>query len=774
MHPFVAQLERAAGFARDDAPSVRLEKLKALVAPAARADEDVALIADLLSLPRMDNCSAALDGLTPQRKKERLFHALLQQFESLARQTGVLMIFEDVHWIDPTSRELLDLIIERAARAAVLLVVTFRPEFQAAWVGAHLTTLTLNRLDQAAGTAMVEGVAGRERLSEAIVAEIVGRTDGVPLFVEELTKAVLEAGGRDALLARTAPTSPTVPATLHASLMARLDRLGAAAKEIAQVGAVIGREFPYELAAAVAGPSEADLLTGLDKLTDAGLVFRRGTPPDAVYLFKHALIQEVAYGTVLRGRKRELHASIAAVLQERSPEIAETQPEVLAHHFTEAGLAEQATAYWRRAGERAVRRSANVEAVKHFTRALELLATRPETPERLDEELKLQLALAVALIATKGYAAVEVEAAYRTAQHLSERLGKTSDAFPIVRGLWNCNNVRGELRKALPLADRVLAMAEKEGDPLRRALGHRALGTSLYYTGQFTEAIKHVQAGARIDDGIGDDHAAYLALYGERAAITCRIYASMSLCFLGRLDTAVERAEEALGLARTLASAPMICFALHAGNTARLFRHQYGLLLQSATEMLDLATEHGVTQWRVAGLIYLGFARVTLGRHEQGLVDLERGIEGWSAIGARLSESHLVGLLAAAQAAAGRIDEALCSLDRADAAVGDLGEHYYEAELLRLRAEFLRAKHGSEANGQAERLLGRALARAETQRAKFLQLRTATSLARLWRDQGKRTEARDLLAPVYGWFTEGLATQDLKEAKALLNELCTS
>ena len=402
--PFIVQLERAAGFARDDTVEAKLGKLRALLAPGTRDDDDIALLSELLSLPS----SAADLNLSPQRKREKLFEALLNQLEAEARRRPVLMVFEDAHWIDPTSRELLDLTVDRVRRLPVLLAITFRPEFQPPWGGrSHVTILALNRLGERDGAALVQELAGNAALTADIVAEIVERTDGVPLFVEELTKAVLESAGQGdrvaAVLATTSLAALSVPATLHASLMARLDRLGPVAKEVAQIGAVLGREFAYELIEPVAQRDETELQAALGQLSDAGLLFCRGAAPHSSYLFKHALVQDAAYGTLLRARRQELHARVAAVLEQHFADLVERQPELLAHHLTAAGDTERAVDQWLKAGQHAAARSAHLEAIRHFERGLAALAALPEGPARDGREIELQLARGLSLFTAEGF-----------------------------------------------------------------------------------------------------------------------------------------------------------------------------------------------------------------------------------------------------------------------------------------------------------------------------------------------------------------------------------
>ena len=410
LYPTISQLERAAGFERNDAPDAKLEKLSSLLGASLARERQTQIIAELLSIPTGDRYAPL--NASPQRKKEKSFEALLAQLELLARERPVLMEYEDVHWIDPSSRELLDMIVDRVARLPVLLIITFRPEFQPPWIGqAHVTNASLNRLSRRDGAALVGSVAGSKPLPDEIMEEIVERTDGVPLFVEELTKAVLEAGVDDHGGRGTVSTVPlpalAVPATLHASLMARLDHLGPVAKEVAQMGAAIGREFAYELLAPVARISDGQLQVALGALSDAGLVFCRGTPPQAIFLFKHALIRDAAYGSLLRAQRQRLHACIVALLEEDFQETCKNQPELLGHHSVEAGLVEKAIGYWIKAGQLSLTRSALTEAVAQLRKGLILIESLPEGASRLQQELDLQIALGKAMIATKGYGALD-------------------------------------------------------------------------------------------------------------------------------------------------------------------------------------------------------------------------------------------------------------------------------------------------------------------------------------------------------------------------------
>ena len=499
LYPFIAQLERAAGFARDDTVEAKLDKLQALLAPSTRDDDEIALLSELLSLPS----SAADLNVSPQRKREKLFEALLDQLEAEARQRPVLMVFEDAHWIDPTSRELLDLTVDRVRRLRVLLVITFRPEFQPPWGGrAHVTSLALNRLGERDGEALVHKLAGNAALSSDIVAEIVERTDGVPLFVEELTKAVLESAAQGdrvaAVLATTSLAALSVPATLHASLMARLDRLGPAAKEIAQIAAVLGREFAYELIEPVAQRHQRELQAALDQLGDAGLLFCRGTAPHASYLFKHALVQDAAYSTLLRGRRQELHARVAAALEQHFSDLVERQPELLAHHLTAAGDTERAVDQWLKAGQHAAARLAYLEAIAHLERGLGLLHSLPESPVRNGLEIELQLALGLCLYPTKG--GVEAKPRYMRALDLAERSGEPQQRFEALYGVWQSTRTSGGIAAASPLSERLLRMAEREGDDGLRLQAHHSVWSTWSFGGDPAKTREHADAGRLLYD----------------------------------------------------------------------------------------------------------------------------------------------------------------------------------------------------------------------------------------------------------------------------------
>ena len=533
LHPIITQLERAAGFAPDDEPETKLAKLERLLGQAtSHLDEAVPLIAALLGVPSGELCQAL--NLSPQQQKQRTLEVLMEQLAGLARNRPVLDVYEDAHWAGPSTLELLDLLVERVRTLPVLAVLTYRPEFIPPWTGyAHVTSLTLSRLGQRHGAQMIERLTGSKPLPGEVLQQILAKTDGVPLFVEELTKAVLESGLLKDEGGYYAPMGPlrslAIPATLQDSLMARLDRLGPV-KEVAQIGAVIGREFSHELLAAVAPLDEAKLQDALRQLTDAELVFRLGTPPEASYSFKHALVQEAAYQSLLRSSRRQVHARIAQALEEHFPGIGETQPEVLAHHLTAAGLREQAITYWERAGRHAAGRFANPEAIGHFTAALELIEALPEGETRDRQELRLQVALTVPLIAAYGFGSTEVERCAKQAKELSDRLSDAESRFTVTRAVWNSSLLRRPVPDTVALSAELLLLAEAAGDPAKLAVACRSRGYSLLVACQLDASRDHLARGIELADPVSD---ARFRAYGEHPAMVCRTYAAQTLTILG-------------------------------------------------------------------------------------------------------------------------------------------------------------------------------------------------------------------------------------------------
>jgi class 3 adenylate cyclase/predicted ATPase len=753
LHPFVDQLGRVSGFASDDPPAARLGKLEALLAGTASPDEDVAFIADLLSLPASER--HPLPTLGPQRKKERTLGALTRQLEGLARQQPVLLVFEDAHWVDPTSRELLDLTIERVRNLPALLIMTFRPEFQPPWTGQpQVTMLALNRLDRRDRSVLVAQLAGGKALPDEVVDQIVDRTDGVPLFIEELTKSVLES------------SVPLVgiPTTLHDSLMARLDRL-ASVRLVAQIGAAIGRQFPYVLLRAVSNLPEDELQASLARLVASELVFQRGAPPDAFYTFKHALVQDAAHGSLLRGTRRQLHAQIAEALKAYSPELMDNQPELFAQHYAEAGLLEKSVAYWGKAGRRSAARSAMAEAAAQFQKGLDGLTVLLDTPERRRQELEFYGALGAVLTTVKGYAAPETGHAYARARELWEQLGSPREFLHIPFGQWRLHQFRGELNRSQRLAEDLLRLSRQRDDPVGHILGHLSCGRNLMFVGNFSASRSHLEAIVALYDPIS--HGSLIHQIGFHPSASEAFLGTVLFC-LGYPDQALARSNAAIDEARRLAHPPSMASVLNLSNTLLSLVGDDASLTARAEQIIALATEHGFHYWGAGGAVFLGWVKVKHGDLEEGTSLIRRGLSAERGTGTELWLPHRTSLLARACEIAGQVEEAATVQEQALQIVQRTGERWFEAELYRHKGELLLRQGHSEA---AEELYGKALSVAVEQEAKLWELRAAGSLAQLWRDQGRRTEARDLLTPVYNWFTEGFDTQDLKDAKMLLDEI---
>jgi class 3 adenylate cyclase/predicted ATPase len=767
-NPIISQLERAAGFDREDPPGIKIDKLRALLGSAPENQEERLLLAELLSIP-----TAHRLNLTPQRKKERTIEALLLRLKMLCRQRPVLMVYEDVHWIDPSSRDLLDLEVERVARLPVLMVVTFRSEFQPPWTGqAHVTALSLNRLGQREGEALIAQMSGGNRLPREIVSEIVERTDGVPLFVEELTKAVLETiGDHDVggAVAAAAPVKLKVPATLHASLMARLDRLGPVAKEITQIGAAIGRNFSYTLLQMITDRAGSEVQNALERLADAGLVFRRGSPPDAVFLFKHALVQDVAYSTLLRSQRQRLHGRIAESLANTFPETVATRPEVLARHCTEAGFNDRAIDYWSMAGDVAVQRGSNREAIEHLRRALSLTETQADTVARSRKELSILSQLGPALMSVHGWPAPDVGAAFERAREVARKLESSVDLAPPLVGMWLFNTSRGRFAQAEEISDELFKIARDLNDRDIRLQAHHAAWPTRWLCGKLADAIEHITAGLDLYDEAR--HARHRFVYLGHDPAVCALSIGATVRWtLGQPEYGMRMERDALELARRLQHVPSLAHGLWFVGEAQVARGDVAAAMATAEELFALCDEHRLPQPRATALMFLGWALTHIGDVPEGIRRLEDGLHTWHRLGARSHLPRATCLLAEGYLKGRRYAESMEQLELALAAAEEIEDQWCVPRMHILRAELLQHLGCGEADKAAEALqLAIAVARAHG--ARGWELRASTSLARLWLDQGKRTEARDLLAPVYGWFTEGFDTPDLKEAKTLLGAL---
>jgi class 3 adenylate cyclase/predicted ATPase len=771
LYPVIAHLERVLAWRRDDTPADKLRKLEEALQPSRLPlAEVVPLLAVLLSISLPASYPPLT--LTPQRQKQKTLEALLTWLLALTEQQPVLFVVEDLHWIDPSTLEFLTLLVEQGPTARLLTLLTCRPEFQPSWsLRTHLTPIALQRLPQSQVEVMMAQVTGGKALPPAVFQHVVTKTDGVPLFVEELTKTVLESG----LLRETqehyeltGPLPPlAIPATLHDSLMARLDRL-ATVKAVAQLGAVLGRTFSYEVLRAVTSLDEASLQQALARLVDAELLYQRGVPPQATYLFKHALIQDAAYQSLLKSTRQQCHQQIAQALERRFPASVETQPELIAQHYTAAGCTEQAVVYWQRAGQHASDRSANLEAISHFTTGIELLKTLSETPERTQQSITLHIALGAALQMAKGHAAPEVEQAYTRAYALCQQVGETPQLIPILFGLWRFYISRPQLHTARKLGETLLRLAQRAHDPALAVVAHYALGLTWLCLGALPAARQHLEEG--LSHYTPDQRRAPVFRTGQDPGVACRAYAATTLWLLGYPEQALARLYDALALAQELSHSFSIAFARWWTAIVFQLRRDMPAVYEQAEAAVALSTEQGFTLWVTAGMSLRGWALAMRGQGEDGMAQVRQGIAAQQATGAALIVPYFCTLLADVADHLGCTEDALQALAEAHALMDQHEECWWEAEIYRLRGVLL-LRQTMPPQAEAEACFQQALDVARRQEAKSLELRAAMSLARLWQQQGKRTEAYDLLAPIYGWFTEGFDTADLQEARALLDEL---
>jgi class 3 adenylate cyclase/predicted ATPase len=771
LYPVIEHLQRLLQVHREDTLEAKLDKLEhVLLGYGLPLHEMTPLFAALLSLPVPAHYPPL--HLSPERHKQQTQAALIAWLLAEAERRPVLVVWEELHWADPSTLEFLGLFLEQAPAARMLTLLTYRPEFHPPWAPRpHYTQLTVSRLTRPQVEAMVGRVTGGKRLPAAVVEQIVAKTDGVPLFVEELTKMVLESGlvrEAEGGYVLSGPLPPlAIPATLQDSLMARLDRL-LTAKGIAQLGAVLGRQFSFELLQAVAQLDEAILQRELHQLVEAEFLQQHGSPPQATYMFKHVLIQEAAYQSLLKRTRQQYHQRIGQILATRFAETVEAQPELLAHHSTEAGLMESAIIYWQLAGERAMQRSAHVEAVMHLTRGLAVLQTLPDTPQRAQQELRLQTVLGPALIATKGYAASEVERTYARARELCQQSGATPGLFSALRGLWVFNEARAEHQTARQLGAQLLTLAQTLQDPMLLVEAHRALGNTLFWLGEFASARTHLAQGMALYDP--QQHHSLAFLYGTDPGVVCLSYTAWALGLLGYADQALQKSEEALALAQQMSHFHSLALAL----TWAIYLHQARGELQAVQERVEtlvaLAAQQRFPYWLALGTILEGWT-LSQQRPAAGIAQMQQGLAAYRATGAELFRTYWLALLAEAYGTAGHVQEGLQVLDEALALVDKNGERYWEAELYRRKGELLLQSRDRDAAPGAAVCLQQALAVARRQQAKALELRAALSLSRLWHQQSKRAEAYRLVAEVYGWFTEGFATADLQEARVLLDKL---
>jgi class 3 adenylate cyclase/predicted ATPase len=771
--PFVGQLKRAAQFERGDTPAEKLAKLEMLlVQSAVEGDQAVALLTNLLSLPPSDRYR--LPELSPQSRKEKTLAVLLSRLEGLAAMQPVLMIFEDVHWIDPTSLELLTVMVDQVPQLRVLLLINARPEFALPWPHyAHVTTVALTRLGRPDGAAIIRRITGGKTLPEEVMNQILARTDGVPLFVEELTKTVLESGVLQEqeghyVLEHPLP-SLAIPTTLHDSLIARLDRF-APIREVAQIGAVVGRSFSYELLNAVAGIPREKLEEALGQLVLSELIFRRGEIPHAVYTFKHVLVRDAAYSSLLKARRANLHAAIAGAFEQRFPEIAEAQPETLAHHLTEAGLIEKAVSYWLKAGKNAIQRFANLEAIAHLQRGIETAGRLPDSLGRDRLELDLQFTLGPCLIATQGPASSTAIATFARGRELCARLGDPPEYLQVMFWLATGSVIRGELPQAREVTATLLGLAEARNDRPMLINAIRGLGMILLFMGSVVDARELTERAMEAFSASNETEKLAARAAGQDAGAAGLALMSWALWILGHVDMAAARMAAALQRADAVGHPHTQAYACYYASILHALRGEPAIAHRHAERSLTLSEEYGFRHWHGLSRAIRGICMTMLDPSASTLEEVRGALDQYRSAGYQLGITALYVLLCPILLLRHEPEAALEVIEQGLSAADHNGERIFEAELHRLKARAL-LFCGAGSETRAQLLLDRALTTARSQHARSLELRAAKDLAALWIGQGRRDEALAFLAPIHAWFTEGFDTHDLKEAKVLLDQL---
>ncbi|MGA7331221.1 MAG: tetratricopeptide repeat protein, partial [Pseudolabrys sp.] len=703
-----------------------------------------------------------LSELTPQQIKNRTISTLVEMLLAFSVQRPTLCIFEDAHWLDASTLELLELMISRIAHARVLLIVSSRPEFRPTWLAhANVSTHSLTRLSQAEVKTMIRDLLRGGNMPQKLVDQIIEKADGVPLFIEELTSSTLSAPLRETLGHTEQPASLRVPETLSDALMERLDR-AAPSRRVAQIAAVIGREFSDDLLSAAARIDEEDMQSALSLLEQADIIYRVGISPFVRFAFKHVLLRDAIYDSLLKSKRQQIHADIAAILVHDFPKLVENQPEVLALHYQEASNHQMAIRYWFESGQRALAHSANVEAIANFRKALQLLNALPETPERIKQEIDIQLALGIPLIAVRGYTAAETREAFSRARTLCLRVGDIPEYFQALFGLWGNHWMCGKNDEALRMADEFLSRSRALSDPVLLMVANRVMGSTLLTLGDFQSSASHFEETIRLSTGREERPLYNLYMVGPRAASLLLL--SWDLWILGYPDQALSRVSEALASGKDLGHPYTVAFAHYMTSVVHLLRGDAAHALESAERSFEMSQEQRFSLYAILSRISRGRAIGELGRLGEARVELTQGIDEARRNGVGFMLPMMDSWLADVHTKTGENEYALSFVERALTNIGDVTGRSWEAELHRQRAQILLALDPSKLR-EAESHLQKSIEVARGQSAKSLELRAATNLAELWRTQGRPDEARALLEPICHWFNEGAETADLRQAR---------
>jgi class 3 adenylate cyclase/predicted ATPase len=765
--PVIEQIEQAAQITAREADADKLAKLKAYLPRSTDSSKEAALlIAKLLSIPLENHLE--FSDLTPQQIKNGTISTLVDMLLAFSVQRPTVCIFEDAHWLDPSTLELLELIISRIHHARVLLIVSCRPEFRPTWIThANATVHSLTRLSHAEVKTMIRDLLRGGSMPQPLLDQIIEKADGVPLFIEELTNSMLGAPlrARGTLERAARPEMLRVPDTLSDAFMERLDRV-APSRRLAQIAAVIGREFSFDLLLAASQVDEDDMLSALSLLEQADIIYRVDISPFVRFAFKHVLLRDAIYDSLLRGKRQQIHADIAAILKHDFPELAESQPEVLAYHYQEADNHQLAIRCWFESGQRALAHSANIEAIASFRKALQLLDALPESAERTQQEIDIQLALGIPLIAVQGYASAETREAFARALTLCQRLGNISGYFQALFGVWGHSWMGGKNDDALRLADEFLSRSRALSEPVPLMVAHRVMGSTLLTIGKFQSSAEHFEESIKLSTSKGKQPLS--SLYMVEPQVASLLLLSLDLWFLGRPDGALSRVSEALALAQDLSHPYTLAFAHYMTSVVYLLRGDAARAFESAEKSFEVSQEQRLSLYLILSRISRGRAVGDLGRLGEARAEIALGLDEARRNGVGFMLPMMDCWLAEMHAKAGENERALSIVEGVLANIGDVTGRSWEAELHRQRAQILLALNPSKV-GEAESYLKKSIEVASSQSAKSLELRGATSLAELWRTQGRPDEAHVLLEPICRWFDEGAETADLKRARAALH-----
>ena len=771
-YPVIAQIENSLEFEAADTNDNKLQALKnQLQSLNLDLDQYLPLYSHLLGIELDEKYEMHTDN--PQQLKQKSIEALIDHYCTLSNQAPTLMIVEDIHWLDPSTFELLNLWIEQLQSERCFLILTFRPEFVPPWRHhSYFTSLTLNRLSRTESEAIVSEITGGKSLPAQVLNDIIAKTDGVPLFLEELTKMVMDSNLLENVDGEYSLQHPVhslaIPESLQDSLMARLDQL-ALAKELAQLAATLGRRFSHKLLAAASGLTDAQLNSSILKLLDAELIYQRGTAPDCVYKFKHAMVQDIAYQTLLKSTRLRYHQRIVHLLENKFSDEIEHNPELLAHHYTEAQIADPAVTHWLRAGQKAVSRSENLEAIDHIRKGLSIVKYLSGDEARAKRELELQIALAVPLTSVKGYASPDVQQTYTRARELCVQLGETPQLFPALYGMWRFYLMRAQYATAQELSEQLMDIAEKSENLAFSAAASRSKGATFFYQGKLSSARKHLEQVIILQEST-EYRASAMLFDVVDVEVVSHAYNAWTLWLQGFPDQARTHSDLATKLANDINHPFSIALAQSFAAWTYQFCGNSDETKKLSQSALKLSNKQGFQFWVGWAKILQAWALTEDNQPKNTCNDMEQGLQEWQMTGSELGQTYFLTLLAQTNAANAEVEKSLDLLNHAQTFADNCVEKFWQAEIYRTKGELMMLST-SHSEKQAESCFINACEIAREQSSKSLELRAAMSLTRLYakqQDTTQLTQAYKKLDSIYNSFSEGFDTSDLLEAKTLL------